>query len=278
MFRLLVIFCILQLFASNIHPGKLTLPNTITPQDLQGDWQRVETAWLLYSETNPMLAPDADEYTTYHRTNVRVKDDSIYVFEYPCKYLGACYFSIQNGDSLYYGKNPLAAGKLERNPYGGFELKSFHPVWKTRPVNQRWTRDTLDTKVIKKLRKDSIDYGYLTGQYNLVTHFQPPDGEGYDETYPINVPVHMTSPSEKQARTAATDNKVTLIINGQPRDFKVWKLCWTENNYYEQEENKPGWILEPGNWWKGDSFLLHYRFSQKKISVNALKKVKKAGR
>lgn len=252
--------------------------NTITVQNLQGTFTCNNLTEHRYA---PGIAADAYSYYTSYRYNCWVRNDTLWKFEYPCKYLGRHRFEIKNGDSIYFDNNSIAYGKIERNASSDvFIIKQKH--LEINPKNLKvteeytpveyspelWSRDSLDFNILEKLKHDSLNYNYLEGDLELVTYYNQGYGEEYTVDFPLPLPKYFSITSADSARLIIEKKRIYLPVYGKPRLFNITSFAWNENEgdfrSYSDPNSDPRFdvwprvLLVPGKWWTGLDFTVEY--------------------
>jgi len=201
---------------AQIYPDVKKRGTPITSFDqIQGDWTCIMADRFIEMEMPP---------SDVHLSNYRIKKDSIWTFEYPCKYYNLV---VSNTDSTLKNMrflNDTLVILVEGTGTDGYYF---------------YKRDTFDQKIINTLIKDTIYLPSLYGRWYLQTQ----DCMDYSGEPPWRViyPVYMP-PIYKLDKTDRVNRRIiTVNVNGTLRKFKIHK--WSLKECYIELESY-GWAQE----------------------------------
>lgn len=227
--------------ASYIVGFKFILKNAIThnkrlskPEEMWGDWKCVKSDRYIVEE---YYERDLEN------NNIRLSNDSIWYFEYPCKYYGTERFNV---NSDWYGRtnawfqhDTLVIHNLDKR-YGGFHY---------------YLRDTFDQKIIDQLITDTIYTPSLFRKWYVET--ERPDDIEYGPPIKIRYPVYVPPVFKFDQSDVIGKNIVLLNINGTKRKFKIIE-CSLDMGYI---------VLESFEWRK-ESFYIWYFTERRDYDVH----------
>ncbi len=204
---------------AQVYPNveKRGVPITSLDQ-LQGDWKCVMADRHIMQEG---VTSDV------HLNNVRIKGDSTWYFEYPCKFYR---LEVSNMDSVFK-TNPTLD-----------HLKFLHDtlvIWSDESEMEGYrfyVRDTFDQKIVNTLLRDTVYLPSLFGKWYLQTQ----DCMDYSGNPPwrVTYPVYMPPVYKLDKADVVNKNTILLNINGTLRKFKVVR-CSIDEGYIELKQD--GW-------------------------------------
>ena len=222
-------------------------------RQIQGDWTCVKILERDYR--TEAVGPFETNYPE-PQGNLRIEMDSVWLLDYPCQF----YFSskIKLLGKVYGFKNDLRA---QGSAITEVNIKGQQLVLYQNMINlQVWKyylRDTLETKKVKQLIKDSININCLKGEWTLITHYDP----GYDGTdgvyhFPFKIPQKLDYTQGSTLNKLVSNKRfIEISVNGKPENFYISQLSTKIGNL---------WVL-PYGWWKGaDDYSDKIRYSLKK--------------
>lgn len=235
---------------NDLTPQKTNLPE-FSLNSIQGDWKCYDIACEKICEVC------CDNLIGLH---FRISGDSVSFFEYPHQYFGT--YKIET-DSNKFVRNEKLLRILNGRYVNDLPNRSSHYIyssteWLFADFSNRvlrndtlitnnyffYKRDSFDEKIIKALKKDSINRKTLIGQWELVTKYdqgynRDEQGDGYYHIQPpFNMPKELTFTKETILPPTVKGKRVKVMVNGISCDF------------YISDISQYRFTLVPGKWYK----------------------------
>lgn len=228
-------FCLFLLLIPITVFSQEKLTTNATTKRVQGAWDCIysvyENRLLAAEETGPWGFPTPDK--------ILFEEDSLFQFNYPCELASRSSFTIQN-DTLNDNTQIVFEGDTLVLRTG--RIDGSH-------TQRRYVRTQLDSTIVKRLKKYTLNVNCLYGRWKLETSYDSGyDGNGIvDYRFPF-APQHVLIFSSN-SRIDYSNRTMWLKADGVAKPFTIVKLSSSGLHI----------DVEAGSWYKGPwPWVLHY--------------------
>lgn len=194
--------------------------------DIQGDWTCVNMSRYMGNLATDIAYPNDLDWITPTR-NMQIKNNQLWLFDYPCEYFYTIPLKSDSGN-FYYSRNEPPY----YNTYN-FILRNDTLIVEEFPgtLTGYYVKDTFDQNIITKLKKDSINQSCLQATWDLTVEYN----SGYDGLgilpviCPFKVPIELKISTANLYKYYLYGRIIQLDVNGTLRKFRIERLSNKEN-------------------------------------------------
>ena len=225
--------------------------DSIDPKALKGEWKLIETITMeevpgieTYHKSPDEFPPREGIPFEYLKvSDLIIENDSIYFLYYPIEFLSGKAFSIDTQYLSYEGKWGVRSLPIRFVEDTLFLYDYEEGVF----LQEIYTRTNFDDSIISVLKKDSINYAMLQGEWVLYRDYFHNYGTHYVLDFPHQIPDTIKLTREEILSTLDTDKSIQMKTDGE---YKKYYLDYS--SFYDELH------LKPGNWYKGEDPWIHF--------------------